>query len=240
MTDSANTVEQLRLLSLDDTRDTSSNQIEDVVVDVAPPVGRKGRKIKDLTGNRYGRLTVVSVTDERASGDVVWLCRCDCGTMVKMATGSFRAGTRSCGCLGFGHHRSSHRRNGVGTLPQGAKSLVRQERENLRSLFKKYRAGGMKRGYEWKLTIDDFIVLTQQPCYYCGEPPSQEHISLHGTTDGQPYIYNGIDRVDNKRGYEIDNVVPCCKRCNYAKRDTDGDDFKAWVAKVAKRLKLVA
>ena len=38
-------------------------------------------------------------------------------------------------------------------------------------------------------------------------------------------FYNGIDRVDNNRGYEIENVVPCCTSCNSAKMDLSKEDF---------------
>jgi hypothetical protein len=46
------------------------------------------------------------------------------------------------------------------------------------------------------------------------------------------YAYNGIDRVDNFKGYEIDNCVPCCYICNYAKRDMSKDQFLAWVKRI--------
>ena len=36
-------------------------------------------KFIDLTGKRYGRLTVIEKTDQRANGSVVWRCQCDCG-----------------------------------------------------------------------------------------------------------------------------------------------------------------
>lgn len=54
--------------------------------------------IRDVSGQRYGRLTVVGES-HRANG-VVWSCRCDCGTVVS-ALGSrlARGRTTSCGCL---------------------------------------------------------------------------------------------------------------------------------------------
>jgi len=42
-------------------------------------------------------------------------------------------------------------------------------------------------------------------------------------------IYNGIDRLDSSKGHVIDNVVPCCKWCNYAKRERSYKDFLDWV-----------
>lgn len=54
-------------------------------------------KIKDLTGMRFGKLTVLRRADYNDSqGKPVWVCRCDCG-MVKDVTGaSLRGGAKSC------------------------------------------------------------------------------------------------------------------------------------------------
>ena len=36
---------------------------------------------------------------------------------------------------------------------------------------------------------------------------------------------NGVDRVDNTKGYSVDNSVPCCKFCNTAKHTMSEGDF---------------
>ena len=46
------------------------------------------------------------------------------------------------------------------------------------------------------------------------------------------FRYTGIDRVDNARGYEKDNVVPCCETCNTAKRTMSVDELLEWVTRV--------
>ena len=54
----------------------------------------------DLTGQRFGRLTVIKRTDERNHGSVVYECLCDCGNTIKVMSQSLKdGGTRSCGCL---------------------------------------------------------------------------------------------------------------------------------------------
>lgn len=37
------------------------------------------RKINDLTGQRFGHLTVLKRSERRLSGNIQWLCHCDCG-----------------------------------------------------------------------------------------------------------------------------------------------------------------
>ena len=53
---------------------------------------------------------------------------------------------------------------------------------------------------------------------------------------GEQFRYNGVDRIDNSRGYEEGNVVPCCRQCNWSKRDLTTEQFLAWVLRVNKHL----
>lgn len=56
---------------------------------------------RDLTGQRFGKLTVVAPTDKRIdNGSVVWNCRCDCGNIAEVsARRLIRGRVKSCGCL---------------------------------------------------------------------------------------------------------------------------------------------
>ena len=57
-------------------------------------------KRKDLTGQRFGKLTVTERTDKRSSGYVLWKCRCDCGGEILASTKQLARGTISdCGCV---------------------------------------------------------------------------------------------------------------------------------------------
>ena len=54
----------------------------------------------DESGNVYNRLTVLEYAGNTRAGDSIWLCRCECGTLTKVARGELRKGsTKSCGCL---------------------------------------------------------------------------------------------------------------------------------------------
>lgn len=57
---------------------------------------------KDLSGKRYGRLTVDCVDEKRTNnGDVYWWCNCDCGNRRSIRSTSLtrkKGGTKSCGC----------------------------------------------------------------------------------------------------------------------------------------------
>lgn len=57
-------------------------------------------KPKDLTGQKFGKLTAVRPTDQRKGGSVVWECVCDCGKTVFASAQNLKNGhIQSCGCL---------------------------------------------------------------------------------------------------------------------------------------------
>lgn len=54
----------------------------------------------DLTGNTYGRLTVLRYAGNTPKGQAKWLCQCECGgTKITAADNLRRGNTSSCGCL---------------------------------------------------------------------------------------------------------------------------------------------
>ena len=81
-----------------------------------------------------------------------------------------------------------------------------------------YRWHARKRGRTWELDNEFCLTLMNEPCHYCGFVAK---------------FLNGIDRKDNARGYEIDNVLPCCGTCNYAKRCMSYENFQQYLERVA-------
>lgn len=84
-----------------------------------------------------------------------------------------------------------------------------------------------KRGHIFLLSYEEFSSLIQQDCYYCGSPPQ----NLLKLSYKRVLNYNGLDRVNNHMGYELSNVVPCCKYCNIAKNIRTLEEFLSWVEK---------
>lgn len=54
---------------------------------------------KDLTGQKFGRLTVLADSQKRKDNRVIWTCLCDCGNKCEIDTNRLTSGnTSSCGC----------------------------------------------------------------------------------------------------------------------------------------------
>lgn len=90
------------------------------------------------------------------------------------------------------------------------------------------------------LTFEEFYKLSQMNCFYCNRAPEQVYngyifkkkkVSQFAKINGD-FIYNGLDRVDNNKGHDLNNLVPCCKVCNYGKRDMSSQDFKQWIVSI--------
>jgi len=57
-------------------------------------------RLIDLTGERFGRLTVISRIGTDKHHKVTWFCKCDCGRTITTEGQSLRNGdTKSCGCF---------------------------------------------------------------------------------------------------------------------------------------------
>lgn len=57
-------------------------------------------KAQDLTGQVFGRLTVLKRVSNNKHGQSRWLCKCQCGVETVVIAGALKSGnTQSCGCL---------------------------------------------------------------------------------------------------------------------------------------------
>lgn len=91
-------------------------------------------------------------------------------------------------------------------------------------LRRNIKRGAKVRGYGFELSDAETEALIKSACGYCGKKPDP---------------VNGIDRIDNSRGYVPGNVMPACRQCNYAKRAMSFNDFKDWILRAAEHLKKV-
>jgi hypothetical protein len=72
--------------------------------------------------------------------------------------------------------------------------------------FSEAKKTAKKRKILWSLTFEEYSKLIKLSCDYCD--------NKLGLVVGRS---TGLDRIDNSKGYEIDNVVSCCYPCNAIK-----------------------
>lgn len=61
---------------------------------------KRNKLVKDIAGNRYGRLRAVKFAGTDKTGNAVWDCKCDCGNTHIVRAAKLKTGnTKSCGCL---------------------------------------------------------------------------------------------------------------------------------------------
>lgn len=66
------------------------------------------RKTIDLTGQQYGRLSVMEHTGRDKRRNALWRCQCECGEIVIVRACDLKSGhTASCGCLNRERQRAS-------------------------------------------------------------------------------------------------------------------------------------
>ncbi len=118
------------------------------------------------------------------------------------------------------HSKSMSRKDGYQNICISCEQKINQTPHRKHICLKK---SAKKRKYEWSLEPEDTSGLILSDCYYCGKP-SQEEVKLHG-----------LDRVENDRGYHLDNVVPCCYECNIAKHANTQEGFIDMCKRVAER-----
>lgn len=182
-------------------------------------------KIKDLSGQKLGKLLVIELAGRNKQKNCIWKCLCDCGKEHFISSSNLqrKKTTRSCGCC------------------KGFPINADYDFSFLKWLFNYHKRNAKTRNLNFILTIEQVKELVQKPCYYCnyeGKDLAEfwrtDKINrIHKKRDTKldprslnvKLIGNGIDRVDSSIGYEKENCVSCCVVCNRMKLDHDAQFF---------------
>jgi len=160
----------------------------------------RGKQIKDLTGQRFGRLTVLKFAGRKPSGKqfkTMWLCKCDCGNVKTIASGELGNGTtQSCGCLHkefIGNLNKSHGLSGNNKRLYKIWKEMRYRCNNpTNKSYERYGGRGIKVCDEWNNNFVSFYKWSIENGY-------REDVAESGRNR------LSLDRIDNDGDYEPSN-----------------------------------
>ena len=168
----------------------------------------------DWTDKRVGHLVpkryVLTAYKKGQTPKWYWECVCDCGNTTLASAHSLYYGAKNY-CEACARKLSIEKTK----LPNNLAAWHR--------VYKDTRTNATKRGYSFGLSFEDFHKLATSNCYFCGDAPS---------TGSYGVERNGVDRLDNTKGYVAGNCVPCCGMCNVMKMAHTEEEFYDKIVKI--------
>jgi len=149
--------------------------------------------LKNLIGQKFGRLTVIERAENDKFGRAQWLCKCDCGNTCVVLGKSLRRGlTQSCGCIHSEMVASRNKENATHGM-RGSKFYKKWTSLKSRCFnpnatgYERYGGRGITMYEPW---INDFAAFLT----YISQ---LEHFGEKGFT---------LDRIENNGNYEPGNL----------------------------------
>lgn len=166
-----------------------------------------------LVGKRFHGLVVLSEAAKNRSGNITWLCKCDCGE-TKTFSGDHltrkKSPVKSCGCqmVKAGPRHSQWKGHEEISGNWWYSHVLRERKENRRQQV----PVTVTIKQAWKL-----FVKQDRKCALSGLP-----ITISSTAK---YNTASIDRIDSSKGYTKDNIQWVHKDINFMKRTYSQDYF---------------
>jgi hypothetical protein len=140
---------------------------------------------KDITGKVFGRLTVLSLAGKNNHRVLMWNCICSCGKKTITCGTSLRSGnSKSCGCLRLENTINANTTHGKSktNLYKVWTSMICRCYVKTDANYSSYGGRGITVCDSWKTNYQNFL-----------------------DDMGEPAIGATIDRIDNDKGYYLEN-----------------------------------
>lgn len=170
--------------------------------------------MKITIGKKFGNLIIIdnspsyrsrSKRTNKLSCQKRYLSKCVCGNLRIISRFYLKRAGKKASCV----------KCAIKNRPQSLNVLSKYQR-----LYLITKNAAKQRKYSFNLTLKQYEKIVVRNCKYCGSAPR-----LIKWGNGKGIIANGIDRVNNAKGYILYNCVPCCKNCNVAKAQLTKKNF---------------
>lgn len=178
--------------------------------------------MRDLTGQKFGKLTAVKDVERSRNGHVRWLCWCECGgTKSVLSTHLVQGNIKHCGCVKRPTGPKHKQWTGCGDISGGFWHQIKRG------------ANGEKgrRKIDFKITIEyawDLFKKQEAKCAISGVG-----INLNRSSTSKYTGTASLDRIDSSIGYIEGNVQWVHKDINRMKNNYDQNYFIGMCKKIA-------
>lgn len=212
----------------------SLTERKDISLNVLPHFKTKAKhkkavfmsKFIDLTGQKFGRLTVIKKVGSSKNKSVLWLCKCDCGSEIVVTSNNLRTGnSKSCGCLATDIRKKLCTKHGLKyTRIYNIWRAMKQRCYNKNAKnYKNYGARGIKICDEWLQNFKNFYDWAMKNDY--AENLSIDRIDVNGNYEPKNCRWITLQEQNNNRrsnnnitfGEKTQNLTQWCKLLNIKK-----------------------
>ena len=184
----------------------------------------------DLTGQRFGNLTVLRRGPDRKTSKprIMWWCRCDCGKEKCIQSDYLRQGTISCGCLGSRHSFGKR----MATLLTGKRGAQWGGIGDMGlDHWSRIRDSAIRRGLTITITHQecwDLFQAQQGRCRLTGRAIPFAAPGRRSRSDGMA----SLDRIDSSKGYVPGNIQWVHKTVQLMKNVLSQQDLIEWCREI--------
>lgn len=187
---------------------------------------RKLDKRSDIVGKTFNGIKCLKVLDKIKWKAKVFLFKCHCGVEFEDCGYQIKNGKIiSCGCL-----------REAAKFKPGPRVKIKSQERTFKWKFSDYKRGAKGRGIVFNISFEQFCNIGIKKCFYCGSGPRIVRQYKTKKGPGTEGLFTGIDRVNNQKGYDIDNIVPSCKTCNMMKKTLTFEKFISHCKKITNNL----
>ena len=172
--------------------------------------------LKELVGQQFGKLRVVSRASNHKDGHAQWICICSCGAKLTLLSSTLTSGnTRSCGCFRSRFVSQALTTHGMSIGHSTVKGST-LPREYTMWTSAKHRAKRFE--VPFNLELADIVIPEFCPVFV--------HVRLNRDNKRTAFDSPSLDRVIPELGYVKGNVRVISYRANTMKQDASLEEIK--------------